>query len=300
MRKLYKLAIGVIVLFTLFFLLCYEHYSVPEGVKGTIFVIGHDAYAYNPSKDIRTEIPELGKHLQPTFQCKLALDSFIVSSLNPLDSSKGLFGFYKVTPFGNTVTRIVKLRERRYLKQSLDYNEQLDLFLFNGQLNSDEDGLYILDTGFNIIEDISFIVNSLERPSSVENYYLIDSTTILFNHFYQEVRLYSLKDSSSKIIANGSLEAISHDRTKVVLLIGHSQQQINLLVDLKGGPDVKLPPINSAGFCFSPDDSYIACMHGTNDLSNTFELHIYERSSDKMYKTRITGRGGLVWVNKEN
>ncbi len=300
MRKLYKIAIGLVVLFTLFFLLCYEHYSVPEDARGTIFVIGDDAYAYNPSKDIRTEIPELGKHLQPAFQCKLSLDSFIVSSLNPLDSSKGLFGFYKVTPFGKTVTRIVKLRERRYLKQSLDYNEQLDLFLFNGQLNSDEDGLYILDTGFNIIEDLSFIVNSLERPGSVENYYLLDSTTLLFNYFYREVRLYSLKDSTSKIIAHGSLEAISHDRTKVVLSVGYGLQQINLLVDLKGGPDVKLPPINSAGFCFSPDDSYIACMHGTNDLSNTFELHIYERSSHKMYKTKITGRGYLVWVNKEN
>ena len=294
MRKLYKLAIGVIVLFTLFFLLCYEHYSVPRDARGTIFLIGEDTYAYTLSTDIRTEIPKPSKYFQPKFQCKLTFDTFIVSSINPLDSPEGLTGYYKVTPFDSAITKIDKLGDRTYSEDRLDYNDKLGLFLFNGLPNSDEAGLYILDTGFNIVRDLTYIVNSFESPSSVDNFYLLDSNTILFNHIYQEVHLYSLIDSSSKIIADGSVKALSHDRTKVVLKIGHTLQQTNLLVDLKGGPEVKLPPIKSIDFCFSPDDSYIACLHRTDNLFDTIELHIYEVSKNKMYKSRVTGRGGLV------
>lgn len=273
-------------------------YSVPEGVKGTIFVIGDDAYAYNPSKDIRTEIPKPSKYFQPTFQCKLASDTFIVASLNPLKSPEGNSGFYKVVPFESSMIKIDKLGDRNWTAKHLDYNERIKLFLFYGRLYSDKIGLYMLDTAFDIIKDLSYVLDTFESPTSVHRFYILDSITILFNHTYQEVHKYSLIDSSSEIIAKGHLEAISHSKKMVALSVS-SHEKIDLLVNIETGQIVKLPPIISAGFGFSPDDSFLACIHINRYLFDLLELHIYDIKADKMHKTKRTGGGDLVWVTKE-
>lgn len=274
--------------------------EMPRNIRGSLFIFGAEIYAFNPATGLATIIHKPGKRFRPTFQCKIAQDTMIVMSQNPLKHSDGFSGYFQVVPFENEVKRIDELGDFVSLTKRIDYNEHLRLFLFYGKLNSDELGLYLLDDEFNVVRDISNVIQSFKSPGSVNNFYLLDSITILFNHTYQEVYKYSLVDSSSKKIANGKLKAISHDRRLAVLSVGYSGNKVNHLLNLVDYSFIELPPIEPANFCFSPDDSFIACQNVANDLSNTVELYIFEIRTRKLFKTSFTGSGTMVWVNTEN
>lgn len=270
-------------------------------LKGNLFVFGHSARIYEWPDTIPTR-PAMNNIIQTKFRCVGHNGKIIFSRSRPLfprvkpDSvPKSIHPLYFYEWGANEYYFIEEMQKYKYNCRGLDYCTETSQYLFSGHLDK-KSGLYLMDTLFNVTDNILPKLDFGEHPIGVFFSYYLDSTTIIIKA-YRTIFIVDIQDYTLRKITQGTILAVSHDRKQIAI---RSREEDYYIYDVTTGGKTFIehsPHIFESAF--SPDGKFLAYqMSDKYVMYGPTRIYLYDIEKEKSYRTEITDRSifTLMWL----